>query len=92
MSEVDDLPKNVIRLSVFKSNYSKKKHCECCRSWPKKPPRYEIDFQNREVICVHQNVARIPLPLGMGRKCVSVRPPFLLRTLTRLAILLVGRL
>ena len=49
----NELPVNVIRLSTYKVDYSKRKHCECYTSYPKKSPSYELDYHNREISCCH---------------------------------------
>ena len=52
--EGDSFPENVIHLSTFKVEYAKEKHCECYRhSYPKKPPRFILDYNNREITCKH---------------------------------------
>lgn len=50
---MDKLPDNIVQLTTLQINRHKKKHCECYNSYPRKYPSYEIDSENREVICRH---------------------------------------
>jgi hypothetical protein len=52
---MDKLPDNVIQLTTLKINHTKNKRCTCYESYshPHKWPSYEIDTQNREIICQH---------------------------------------
>lgn len=52
---MSDLPKNVIPIRTIKIIRDKQKYCECYEpgTWPRKPPRFELDKNNREVICKH---------------------------------------
>lgn len=50
-----DLPDDIIPIRTIRILRGRRKHCECYE-WhtiPKKAPRFELDAQNREVICKH---------------------------------------
>lgn len=52
---MSDLPEDIIPIRTVRILRNKRKYCECYE-WhtiPKKAPRFELDSQNREVICKH---------------------------------------